>query len=112
MNESDYIQKSTYTGPLLETYKDCDVLVHASRCDDTACCWPSCLQVKGMLDHVRGCSMKISGNCTICRQLWWVLRSHATQCSCTTHDECPTPHWPKDHWGSVFDDEHDIETDL
>ena len=63
-------------------------LVHASQCRDPMCKQPSCIKMKRVLRHTRDCKVRMSGNCTICKQFLLLCYSHAKRC---TDDKCPVP---------------------
>ena len=63
-------------------------LVHASQCRDPMCKQPSCIKMKRVLRHTRDCKLRMSGNCTICKQLLLLCHSHAKSC---TDDKCLVP---------------------
>ena len=63
-------------------------LVHASQCRDPMCKQPSCIKMKRVLRHTRDCKLRMSGNCTICKQFLLLCYSHAKTCN---DDKCPVP---------------------
>ena len=63
-------------------------LVHASQCRDPMCKQPSCIKMKRVLRHTRDCKLRLSSNCTICKQFLLLCYSHAKSC---TNDKCPVP---------------------
>ena len=63
-------------------------LIHASKCRDPACKQPSCVRMKRVLRHTRDCKLRMSGNCSICKQFLLLCYSHARTC---TEDKCPVP---------------------
>ena len=52
------------------------------------CKQPSCIKMKRVLRHTRDCKLRMSGNCTICKQFLLLCYSHAKSC---TDDKCPVP---------------------
>ena len=64
------------------------LLVHASQCRDPMCKQPSCIKMKRVLRHTRDCKLRISGNCTICKQFLLFCYPHAKIC---TDDKCRVP---------------------
>ena len=63
-------------------------LVHASQCHDPMCKQPSCIKMKRVLRHTKDCKLRMSGNCTICKQFLLLCYSHAKTCN---DDKCPVP---------------------
>ena len=66
-------------------------LVHATKCHDLHCKQPSCIKMKRVLTHTRGCKLMLSSKwnmCKICKQFVLLCIAHAKNCN---EDKCPVP---------------------
>ncbi|XP_078432659.1 histone acetyltransferase HAC12-like isoform X2 [Wolffia australiana] len=57
-----------------------ELLVHASRCREMHCEYPSCRHVKGLFHHGAMCKVRVAGGCHSCKKMWYILRLHARAC--------------------------------
>lgn len=66
-------------------------LTHACQCRDVQCEIPSCLKLKEILEHTKGCELKVNGECRMCKQLIALCCHHAKNCedSCCEVPFCP-----------------------
>ena len=86
--QQDTAQKDPREQRKASIQKCIQFLVHASQCRDPMCKQPSCIKMKRVLRHTRDCKLRMSGNCTICKQFLLLCYSHAKSC---TDDKCPVP---------------------
>ena len=63
-------------------------LVHACQCRDANCRLPSCMKMKRVVHHTKGCKRKTNGECPICKQLITLCCYHAKHC---TETKCMVP---------------------
>ena len=59
------------------------VLVHAAQCRDRNCKSPTCVKMKRIMSHVRGCKQ-----CGVCKQFLSLCLQHAKTCKSSN---CPVP---------------------
>ena len=59
------------------------VLVHAAQCRDRNCKSPTCVKMKRIMSHVRGCKQ-----CGVCKQFLSLCLQHAKTCKSS---ECTVP---------------------
>ena len=86
--QQDTAQKDPREQRKASIQKCIQFLVHASQCRDPMCKQPSCIKMKRVLRHTRDCKLRMSGNCTICKQFLLLCYSHAKSCK---DDKCPVP---------------------
>nr|XP_010940016.1 histone acetyltransferase HAC1 [Elaeis guineensis]XP_019710712.1 histone acetyltransferase HAC1 [Elaeis guineensis] len=73
-----------------------NVLVHASKCPDPHCSYPSCYKIKRLFHHSMECKIRANGGCIPCKKVWYLLHKHARVCN---QLECRVPRCKdlKDH---------------
>ena len=69
-------------------FRTMKLLEHASACSSPECKSKGCQKVKKLHAHARSCTLKLSGNCPLCKHMWCLLNLHAKQCVKT---ECQVP---------------------
>ena len=61
--------------------KAIESLIHASQCRNMQCKIPSCIRIKRVLRHTKDCRLRAMGApCHICKQLLFLVFSHAKNC--------------------------------
>lgn len=74
--------------------KAIESLIHASQCRNSHCKIPSCIRMKRVLRHTKDCRQRAMGNnCQICKQLLFLVYSHAKNCkdnNCSLGNMCKT----------------------
>ncbi|KAJ0968676.1 hypothetical protein J5N97_021553 [Dioscorea zingiberensis] len=73
---------------VLQLRKMLDLLVHASQCRFPHCQYSNCRKVKGLFRHGIQCKTRVSGGCTLCKKMWYLLQLHARACK---ESECHVP---------------------
>ena len=64
-------------------------LEHYTYCEDKTCSSQSCMKMKKVLHHAKGCKRKNNNDCSICKQLIALCWYHAKSC---TRTQCRVPY--------------------
>ncbi|XP_033908960.1 CREB-binding protein-like isoform X1 [Acipenser ruthenus] len=87
-NQGGEASKSPQESRRLSIQRCIQSLVHACQCRNANCSQPSCLKMKRVVQHTKGCKRKTNGGCPVCKQLIALCCYHAKHCQ---ENKCPVP---------------------
>ena len=56
-------------------------LEHCTYCEDKTCSYQSCMKMKNVIHHAKGCKRENNNDCSICKHLLVLCWCHAKSCT-------------------------------